>query len=273
MSCADSLASVLEIQSGDIVALVGGGGKTSLLFALAEQLAAQGLRALCTTTTKMMVPSVPADCDVCILGESLEAACGQVLTAFEAGPATRVVLAKGFAAPHGKDAGSNRRVDGIPTLWPRALLEAGACDVVLVEADGARRLPFKAPAQHEPVLPDTAHIVVAVAGVDALGRPLAEDFVCRAHVIAALTDEQPGIDIDADMMGTVLGSRTVWKVPSSVRTFAACVNKVDTEENAVQAEIILESALEPEHNVGLDVGLATGERGGKRGMVAGVFTA
>ena len=53
------------------------------------------------------------------------------------------------------------------------------------KADGSRKLPFKAPQAGEPVLPvggllePPGMTVVAVAGVDALGRPIAEDFVCR----------------------------------------------------------------------------------------------
>jgi hypothetical protein len=54
--------------------------------------------------------------------------------------------------------------------WPEALLAAGCCDVVIVEADGARKLPFKAPAENEPVLPEGAAVVLVVAGADATGR-------------------------------------------------------------------------------------------------------
>eukprot|EP01052_Picozoa_sp_SAG31_P008347 SAG31_NODE_420_length_15868_cov_11.896823_1_plen_80_part_00 len=57
---ADSrLADELAVGKGSIVAFVGGGGKTSLMFALARQLCGAGLRVLCTTTTKMMKPRVP----------------------------------------------------------------------------------------------------------------------------------------------------------------------------------------------------------------------
>ena len=47
-------------------------------------------------------------------------------------------------------------------------------DIVLLEADGAKRLPCKAPAAHEPVLLPESDIVLAVAGLSALGRPLRE---------------------------------------------------------------------------------------------------
>lgn len=45
-----------------------------------------------------------------------------------------------------------------------------AADVVLVEADGAKMLPLKAPAEHEPAIPPCADAVVAVAGLDGVGQ-------------------------------------------------------------------------------------------------------
>jgi probable selenium-dependent hydroxylase accessory protein YqeC len=57
---------------------------------------------------------------------------------------------------------------------------------VLVEADGSRGLPFKAPADHEPVIPSSATLVVVVVGIDALGRPIGET-AHRAERVLALT--------------------------------------------------------------------------------------
>lgn len=48
-------------------------------------------------------------------------------------------------------------------------------DIVLIEADGSRRMPCKAPAAHEPVLLPQCDIVLAVAGVSALGESLEKD--------------------------------------------------------------------------------------------------
>ena len=45
-------------------------------------------------------------------------------------------------------------------------------DLVLAEADGARLHPLKAPADHEPVIPPETDAVVALAGLDCLGRPV-----------------------------------------------------------------------------------------------------
>lgn len=43
---------------------------------------------------------------------------------------------------------------------------------ILVEADGAKRLPLKVPAEHEPVIPSQTGHVVSVYGLDAIGRTL-----------------------------------------------------------------------------------------------------
>lgn len=60
-------------------------------------------------------------------------------------------------------------------------------DWILVEADGARRLPIKAPADHEPAIPAYSTHVLAVAGLAAIGAPLDEQHVCRSERYAKLS--------------------------------------------------------------------------------------
>ena len=68
---------------------------------------------------------------------------------------------------------------------PKRLEELCALsDYALIEADGARELPLKAPAAHEPVIPENALLVVAVAGVDGFGKPVSS--VHRPELYAAL---------------------------------------------------------------------------------------
>ena len=157
-SRSSSFASELGVDKGSIVAFVGGGGKTSLMYALARQLHSSNLRVLCTTTTKMMAPRVPAvratrqlpkafghaylidihtarvvqDCAAFVLaGEmGLERAQADVAAAMAEPAGGPVLLAGAYdAAMPG-----NKRVVGIPAAWPAELLAAGdCCDVVLVE--------------------------------------------------------------------------------------------------------------------------------------------
>lgn len=268
-----SLAEELSAQQrGAIVAVVGGGGKTSLVFALAKECRTLGLKALISTTTKMMEPSTPQDCDVCVVVESLQAAVQQVCEAFADGAERTVVLASGFAAGHSTAGGGaaggtaeRRRIDGVPPDWPQQLIAASACDVVIVEADGARKLPFKAPAENEPVLPVGTTTVVAVGGIDALGVPIAEDFVCRAHVVAQVSELPLGSELTATAMGSVLGSRTVWRVPESVQHFVVCVNKADTAPLQAAGASVAREAVDL--GAGCEFALITGEaqvQGGRR---------
>ena len=59
-------------------------------------------------------------------------------------------------------------------------------DVILVEADGARGRSLKAPADHEPVIPESTGLVVPVAGLDALGRQVDETCVHRPAIVSRM---------------------------------------------------------------------------------------
>eukprot|EP01043_Picozoa_sp_COSAG02_P002141 COSAG02_NODE_48_length_45421_cov_103.222100_34_plen_228_part_00 len=198
---------------------------------------------------------------MCVVVDSLEGAVQQVAEAFADSAAQTVVLAGGYAAAHGgssSGAAGRRRIDGVPPEWPQQLIDADACHVVIVEADGARKLPFKAPADNEPVLPLGATTVIAVGGVDALGIPIAEDFVCRAHIVAELAELPLGVELTATAMGSILGSRRVWRVPESVQRFVACVNKADTPPLQKAAASIAREAVAL--SGGCEFALVTGEQ-------------
>ena len=53
-----TLKEALDIKPGEIISLVGGGGKTTLMFALARELASTGNGIITTTTTKILEPSL-----------------------------------------------------------------------------------------------------------------------------------------------------------------------------------------------------------------------
>jgi molybdenum cofactor cytidylyltransferase len=77
-------------------------------------------------------------------------------------------------------------------------------DVVIVEADGSRRLPFKAPAAHEPVIPTSATIVVPIVGLDVLGQSLDAEHVHRPEIVAELTGAALGDPVTPAMIAAVL---------------------------------------------------------------------
>ena len=142
------LSDWLEIPLG-ITAVVGGGGKTSLIHTLAEELANRG-RVLITTTTHIRPPA-------CLTLLSPDER--QIAKAFEQSR----ILAVGMPSQEGKLA-------EVPDLRERY---AALADYILIEADGSRGLPLKAPAAHEPVLPKQTALVIAVAGMSCEGQTVA----------------------------------------------------------------------------------------------------
>jgi probable selenium-dependent hydroxylase accessory protein YqeC len=183
---------VLELAQGSpLVALVGGGGKTSTMYVLARFWAAQGLRVCIATTTRIEQPPAYAIDRLCLFdrdGSFPECFLGPM-----APRAGQIVCIAPSAATVADPSGGQCRTklsSVLPDL-PLKLLRTGVFDRVVVEADGARRLPFKAPAAHEPVLPLASAqyplTVIGVTGLDVLGEPLTEANVFRPELVAALS--------------------------------------------------------------------------------------
>ena len=96
------------------------------------------------------------------------------------------------------------KVQGVsPALLDRIAAQP-AVDALIVEADGSRRLPFKAPAAHEPVIPASATIVVPIVGLDVLGQPLDAEHVHRPEIVAELTGAALGDPVTPAMIAAVL---------------------------------------------------------------------
>lgn len=153
-----------------IIAAVGGGGKTTLLKTLAAELSARGAKAVITTTTKMHPPE-----DRSLLARTPEDAA--LLLA--AHPVVWLGVLTG-----------EEKMTGIPAALP-ALLPAA--DYVLIEADGSRKKPLKmTDPRYEPVIPPEAEAVVALAGLDGLGKPISEA-VHRPELARALLGAEASV--------------------------------------------------------------------------------
>jgi probable selenium-dependent hydroxylase accessory protein YqeC len=220
-------AVALGVASGDLVALVGGGGKTSLMLALGRALAAAGQRVVLTTTTRIAsheLALAPAACDA---GD--EAALTAALAMERCCLVTREV------GPH--------KAAGVEQDAPRQWLARPDVDVVVVEADGAAQRPVKLPADHEPAMPVGATLLVAVVGIDALSGPLAE-VAHRPERVAAWLGISPEerltpallARLAADPEGGMKG------LPDGARA-ALFINKVEDEEQALLAGQVALSVL------------------------------
>lgn len=146
---AKTLKEILKIEKGAVVTLTGSGGKTSTMMALAEELKESG-SVLVTTSTKIALPK--ADEDTCVLS-SLEA------YKKEGYPKKNLVL--------GEKIPGQEKLKGLDKEDLRDLLSA--FDYVLIEGDGARRLPLKYWQPYEPIIYDFTTLALGVFPLGALG--------------------------------------------------------------------------------------------------------
>ena len=168
----DKLCDIIEYEKkkARTISVVGAGGKTTLIYRLAEELKEKGLRVLITTTTKMYVPEkrfIPWSCDI-----GAEASTAKQENAAKIEEKIKRQLQEEGIAVTGKLLNDGEKFTGISEEL-RTLLPS-LCDVLLVEADGSRRKPVKVPADHEPVLFPVSDLVIGVLGMNSVGQHILE---------------------------------------------------------------------------------------------------
>ena len=135
--------------------------------------------------------------------------------------------------------GTPELATGKLTLPPQSVYEELKlqADVILCEADGSRHHPCKVPAEHEPVLWPDSDIVLAVAGMDALGRPLAQ--ACqRPQLAAELLGCGAEKILDEQMLAALLLSEQGSRKNVGTRTYYIVLNKCDLLKAAQQEEML-----------------------------------
>lgn len=191
------LASLMNILPG-VTAIVGGGGKTTLMRALAGELCAHG-RVILTTTTHIF-PSTTYP----VLTDASREEIQKALSAYP-------VVCLGTPDANGKLTAPSLPISVLSTL----------ADYVLVEADGSKGLPLKAHASHEPVIPPEAGQVILVLGADGFGKPIRE--VChRSNLYASLAEEKE----DA-LVTPAMAAKVIQKEGIGTRLY---INKAETRE-------------------------------------------
>lgn len=250
-------------------AIIGSGGKSTLVRVLAEELATEGaastgFAAAEITADKPQAGKSPSE------GCPTEEAAGDNPSADGDEPSSRRPATKGAAT-----AGAGRRARVIVTTstkmfvpdWCPVLLDAtmdevrlalsthsivcvgriheqtgkldapnmafsdleGAADYLLVEADGAKMLPLKAHAEHEPVIPECAKRTVCVVGIDGVGRPISQ--AChRAERFARLAGASTADATTPEMVARVLGAESLHDT--------ILINKVESDDDWRIAERI-----------------------------------
>ncbi len=169
-----SLSAALGVGCRELIALVGGGGKTAALQLLVEEAVGNGEHGtLATTTTHMYLAELWMAAPL-VLHPSLD---GLMIGLEEQ-------LANGCSAAAARSVGQDGKVVGLLPEWVDQIWVSGLVDRLIVEADGSRGAPLKAFAPDEPRVPAATTTVVQVAGMDAIGLPLMEPHVHRAQLLS-----------------------------------------------------------------------------------------
>lgn len=164
----------LGIVRGDVVCFIGAGGKTSLMFRLAEEARGQGFKVLVTTSTKILVPDADQYDGLDLSGELFSRD-----TVAEPG-----IYVGGTPSPiAGKMTGVGMN---------RLYIQQKLFDLVLIEADGAARKPLKGWNSTEPVIPDFTSKTIGVVDIQTVGNTICEALVHRLEIFSEITGCKAG---------------------------------------------------------------------------------
>jgi probable selenium-dependent hydroxylase accessory protein YqeC len=227
-----SLREAFGIKPGTVVSLVGGGGKTTLMFALAREISDGGEKVITTTTTRIFEP---AERETFLIVEEDEAKIETRL---------RKALARHRHVTLAAARLPGNKLKGIGPKLVDRIAALKLVPFIVNEADGSARKPLKAPNATEPVIPETTGVVIAVVGIDALGKPLNEENVFRAGIVSRLTGLQLGTPVTEEAVAELLTNPEgiIKGSPAGARIVPA-INKVDLSPDKSAGESLAKKIL------------------------------
>lgn len=208
----------INIEEKNIISFVGGGGKTTSIYTLAKELSKLGKKVVVTTTTHMHMPGDFID---------FKGDVNEIIERFK----SENLITVGIKDRDGKFVGVGEKI---------AEKLINLCDFLLIEADGARMHPLKAPANYEPVILKNTTMVVGVAGIDSLFKSINEichrpEQVCK--VLSKNYNHKINTKDIANILGSEEGQRKNVKDCFNAK-YRAIINKVDNDELLIYAKEI-----------------------------------
>jgi len=238
----------VDRDTSEMISLVGAGGKTSIMFRLAQELKSLRKKVLVTTTTNIAFSETSnADCLIVDSSKNIYS-----LSGIE--PGTIVCLGSTMVDGLGKLKGIEREL--VSKIYREHLF-----DHIIVEADGSKRRPIKAPAPYEPVIPRETTRVIGVIGLDALGKAITEDYVHRPNLFCTITGKKMGDIIDRKCLrDLILSEDGLFKgAPQGCRKYVV-LNKADHPDREKEAKMTIHELMEMKSDVNGLIIAATDKR-------------
>lgn len=192
------------------ICVVGAGGKTTTIEAIAGDYYSRKEQAIVTTTTHMFYPD-----DRWAFTDSNN------LDTIKNDLTKHTVLWIGTPDSHGKISGVSNEIQKEVSDF--------SCPI-LIEADGSKRLPFKMPGEKEPVFFPKTTCVLGVLGLDALHKKIGD--VCfRKELVSDFLGKTPEDRLEEeDYIKIIKSSKGLKKYVTEAMEFKVILNKADTKE-------------------------------------------
>jgi probable selenium-dependent hydroxylase accessory protein YqeC len=209
-----TLKEAFSIGNRELISLVGGGGKTTLLYALGRELSALGCGVILTTTTKILEPA-PSPFLLQFISNEL----GDIKKwlAENLNRHQSLLIAR-KRLPNGK-------LEGIFPEWAEEIFSMDGVSTIVNEADGSAGRPLKAPRDGEPVIPQNTTLLVPIIGIDGMGCPLDEERVFRSAIASRLLNLPMGSTVTEDVIVRLV-MEWIKTGPAGARV-VPLINKVD----------------------------------------------
>jgi len=218
------LADAIKLKKRDIVVTVGGGGKTTIIERLAQEQTAAGNQVIISTTTKIIAPGGRET------GLVLSEYCNNIQQAAERSlNAHKLVYV-------GKSINKANKLIGLAEQEILELFKVKGLDLLLIEGDGSKGRPFKAPRYFEPVIPEIATVVIVVMGIDCVGKPLSEEYYHSIDQIEMITGLKRGEIVNEQMVAQIILHPQGYKknVPPNAK-WIPFINKVESLKDEIKA--------------------------------------
>jgi probable selenium-dependent hydroxylase accessory protein YqeC len=232
-----NLIQAFEIGPKEIISLVGGGGKTTLMYALAKELSDKGNRVITTTTTRIFPPEI-SQSPLLIIDNNDESLRNKVINNIHT--YKHITIANANIIPG--------KLKGISLSLIESLSILEDINYIIIEADGAARKPLKAPNATEPVIPENTTLLIPVIGVESIGKKLNDETVFRSEIASTLLKVPVNSIITAKLIATLITHpQGITKGCSSNSRIVPLLNKTDLLPSQEKAEELANEILNRNH--------------------------
>lgn len=179
-----NLFDLIDLKNGDIVSVVGSGGKTTFMYKLSKELSNK--KVIITTSTKMFIPKEDEKFNIIFLNES-----------------KNINLEKGINFLIGEIVSENKFHTNVELINENVY----GFDYLLIESDGSKRKPLKGWNETEPVISKRTNKTVGIIPIDIIGKIAKEDIIHRIEKFSKISLISEGEEITPEAIANVISSK------------------------------------------------------------------